>query len=74
MPNYNAVQIKEPVVSTVEFRVVCVSCDALGIVFDFAENAPASTVIRCRHCGGPRGTLGALRQLSGSDRQDLFEI
>jgi hypothetical protein len=30
--------------------------------------------IRCRHCGAPRGTLGALCRLSLSQRQDLFDV
>jgi hypothetical protein len=50
------------------------NCDALGIVFDCPEGAPASTQIKCRHCGVPRGTLGELRELSCSDRRDLFDV
>ena len=57
-----------------EFRIVCINCDALGIVFDCAENAPPSTPIKCRHCGAPRGTLGDLRELSFSQWQDLFDV
>ena len=56
------------------FKIICVNCDALGIVFDCAEDAPASTPIKCRHCGIPRGTLGDLRHLSYSNRRDLFEV
>jgi ribosomal protein S27E len=56
------------------FRIVCVNCDSLGIVFDCPEGAPPSTQIKCRHCGVPRGTLGELRALSCSDRRDMFEI
>jgi ribosomal protein S27E len=56
-----------------DFRLVCINCDALGIVFDFPEGAPSSTQIQCRHCGAPRGTIGDLRKLSCSDR-DLFEV
>jgi ribosomal protein S27E len=56
------------------FEVVCVNCDALGIVFDCPEDAPSSTLITCRHCGAPRGTLGALRNLATSDRQDIFDL
>ena len=56
------------------FRIVCVNCDSLGIVFDCPEGAPPSTQINCRHCGVPRGTLGELRALSCSDRRDLFEV
>jgi ribosomal protein S27E len=57
-----------------DFRIVCINCDALGIVFDCPEGAPSSTEIKCRHCGAPRGTLGDLRKLSCSDRRDLFEV
>lgn len=57
-----------------EFRIVCINCDALGIAFDCAEDAPSSTKIRCRNCGAPRGTLGDLRTLALSDRQDLFDL
>ena len=55
------------------FRLVCVECNALGIAFDFAEDAPSSIEIKCHNCGAPRGTLGSLRSLSCSDRRDLFE-
>jgi hypothetical protein len=44
-----------------DFRIVCVNCDALGIVFDCTEDAAPSTLILCRRCGAPRGTLGDLR-------------
>jgi ribosomal protein S27E len=74
MSNYKASQISKVPGPRPEFRIVCVNCDALGIVFDFPENAPTSTIIKCRHCGAPRGTLGELRRLSCSDRQDLFQI
>jgi hypothetical protein len=56
------------------FEIVCRICDGLGIIFECAENAPASTPIVCRHCGAPRGTLGQLRSLSLSGKQDLFEL
>ena len=56
------------------FKIVCINCDSLGIVFDCPEGAPPSTQINCRHCGVPRGTLGELRALSCSDRRDLFEV
>jgi hypothetical protein len=56
------------------FRIVCEICEGLGIVFDGTEDAPATTQIRCRHCGAPRGTLGELRDLSSSEQYDLFEI
>jgi hypothetical protein len=57
-----------------QFQIVCGICDGLGIVFDCKEDAPASTVIRCRPCGAPRGTLGDLRLLSCSGKESLFEI
>jgi hypothetical protein len=56
------------------FKIVCEICDGLGIFFDFAEEAPSSTQINCRHCNAPRGTLGELRNLSVLAKQDLFEI
>ena len=56
------------------FRIVCEICEGLGIVFDGTEDAPATTQIRCRHCGAPRGTLGELRDLSSSGQHDQFEI
>jgi ribosomal protein S27E len=56
------------------FRIVCIKCDALGIVYDCPEGAPSSIQIKCQNCGAPRGTLGDLRRLSYSDRQDLVEI
>ena len=73
MPSYSTVLTKIPGFKR-GIPSCCVNCDALGIAFDFPKNAPSSTVIKCRHCGSPRGTLGSLRQLSGSDRQDLFEF
>jgi hypothetical protein len=56
------------------FQLVCVNCDALGIVLDYPEDAPSSTAIKCRHCGARLGTLGDLRNLALSDRRDIFEI
>ncbi len=57
-----------------EFKLVCVNCDSLGITLDFAEDAPLSTLIRCGCCNAPRGTLGDLRVLAGSNRRDLFDF
>jgi len=54
------------------FQIQCVACDGLGIVFECTENAPSTTPINCRHCGALRGTLGDLRELAKSERQDLF--
>ena len=73
MPHYRVSQ-SQKIPASRGFKLVCVNCDALGIVFDFPENAPTSAMIKCRDCGAPRGTLGDLRRLSGSDRQDLFEV
>jgi hypothetical protein len=56
------------------FQLVCVNCDALGIVLDHAEHAPSSAPIKCRGCGAPRGTLGDLRDLALSDRTDIFSV
>jgi hypothetical protein len=57
-----------------EFKLICVNCDSLGITLDFAEDAPSSTLIRCGCCNAPRGTLGDLRVLAGSNRRDLFDF
>jgi hypothetical protein len=47
------------------FQLVCIHCDALGIVFDGdAEGPPSSTIIRCRDCRAIRGTLEDLRNLA----------
>jgi hypothetical protein len=51
------------------FEIVCRVCDGLGIVFECEEDAPSSTPIKCRHCGGPRGTLGDLRSLAASENK-----
>jgi hypothetical protein len=56
------------------FQLVCVNCDALGIVLDYAEDGPSSAQIKCRGCGAPRGTLGDLRNLALSDRSDSFSV
>jgi hypothetical protein len=56
------------------FKIICTICDGVGIIFECPEDAPSSTQIKCRHCGAPRGTLGDLRSLSASGRQDLFDI
>ncbi len=56
------------------FQIVCADCDAVGIVVDYPEDAPESTTIKCRQCGGGRGTLGDLRRLAQSDRHDLFDV
>ena len=56
------------------FQIICGICDGVGIVFDCKEDAPASTAIKCRPCGAPRGTLGDLRLLSCSGKESLFEI
>jgi hypothetical protein len=36
------------------------NCDAPGVVFDYAESAPTSMKIKCRHCGAACGTPGDL--------------
>jgi hypothetical protein len=56
------------------FQIICVDCDAVGIVVDYPEDAPMTTTIRCHQCGGPRGTLGDLRRLAQLDRHDLFDV
>jgi len=69
-----AAKVPQAAIARPSFRIVCINCDSLGIVFDFPEGAPASTLIKCRHCGAPRGTLGELRALSCSDRRDRLEV
>ena len=54
------------------FQLVCVNCDAPGIVLDHVEYAPSSAQVKCRGCGAPRGTLGDLRDLALSHRTDTF--
>ena len=39
-----------------QFQIVCNVCDGLGIAFACKEDAPSSILIKCRHCGAPRGT------------------
>lgn len=56
------------------FQIVCVNCDGIGITFECPETAPVQTIIRCRLCGAPRGTLGQLRRLALSEKLDLFEL
>jgi hypothetical protein len=56
------------------FQIICINCDAIGIVLDHPQDAP-STPIQCRHCGVPRGTLGDLRSLAlRSGRLDDLEL
>jgi hypothetical protein len=55
------------------FQLICVNCGALGIVFDYTEDAPLSTSINCRDCGALRGTLGDLRNLALPDQRDVFD-
>jgi hypothetical protein len=55
------------------FQLICINCDALGIVFDYAEGAPSSTPIKCRDCDALRGTLGDLRNLALRDRRDCLD-
>jgi hypothetical protein len=54
------------------FQLVCIKCDALGIVLDYSEGAPLSTPIQCRGCGGLRGTLGDLRILAKPGQPNTF--
>jgi hypothetical protein len=46
------------------FQLTCTRCGALGIVLDYSGGAPLSTPIKCRGCGGLRGTLEDLRTLA----------
>jgi hypothetical protein len=56
------------------FQLVCVQCNALGIVLEDAEGASLSMPIKCRGCGGLRGTLGDLRVLAQSGQPNAFDI
>jgi hypothetical protein len=56
------------------FQLVCRNCDGLGIAYDCAERAPASTQILCRHCGYNRGTLGELRRLAQREGPNAFGL
>jgi hypothetical protein len=56
------------------FQLICIKCDALGIVLDYREGAPLSTPIECRGCGGLRGTLGDLRNLARLHQHDSVTL
>lgn len=58
-------------IERIDFQMVCRRCDSFGIVFEGVEDASPSTVIQCRKCGSPRGTLGQLRALALSGNVDL---
>lgn len=58
-------------IERIDFQLVCRRCDGFGIVFEGVEDASPSTLIQCRKCGAPRGTLGQLRALSLSGAADL---
>lgn len=48
------------------FHVICVNCDGISVAFDYREDAPSQTIIKCRLCGAPRGSLGDLRKAAVS--------
>jgi hypothetical protein len=56
------------------FEIICSKCGGLGIAIDGPTNAPSDTAISCRHCGSPRGSLAALRQLSLYGKHDQLEF
>ncbi len=56
-----------------EFQLVCVECDSVGVIIDGSELSPPSTIVKCSHCQSARGTLGDLRNLANSTRRDLFD-
>jgi hypothetical protein len=56
------------------FQLICIECGVLGIAFDYTEGAPLSTPIKCRGCGGLRGTLGDLRTLAQPRQHDTFDV
>jgi hypothetical protein len=53
------------------FQLVCIECDSVGVVIDYPEQAPASTIVKCSHCSASRGTLGELRRLALSGQRAL---
>ena len=48
----------------VEFQMVCDDCGSLTIKIENPEGACRETVVYCGHCGAPRGSMGALRDLA----------
>jgi hypothetical protein len=56
------------------FQLICIKCDALGIVLNYTEGAPLTMPIKCRGCGSLRGTLGDLRTLARPDQHDIFDV
>jgi hypothetical protein len=57
-----------------EFKTVCDACGSLGIKIAHPESGPESAVVECARCGGPRGTLGALRELAQKGISKLYEF
>jgi len=57
-----------------DFQIIRINCDALGVVLNYPEDAPISTVVNRHLCNTPRGTLGALRNLARSNRRDILEV
>jgi hypothetical protein len=47
-----------------DFQVVCGDCGSLGIRIENPESASRDAIVYCGDCGGPRGTVGALRDLA----------
>jgi hypothetical protein len=54
-------------------RLVCIYCDTLGIVLDYAEGPPMSP-IKCRGCGGFSGTLAGLRHMALPEQKDVLDV
>jgi len=50
--------------SGAEFQMVCRDCGGLTIKIENPEGASRDAIVYCGHCGVPRGTIGALRDLA----------
>jgi hypothetical protein len=50
------------------FKIVCEICDAIGIAFDFPENAASSTPIKCRQCSVTSSSPLAGNRFTSTDR------
>jgi DNA-directed RNA polymerase subunit RPC12/RpoP len=58
--------------TSVEFQMVCSECGSLTIKIENPESTSRGAVVYCGHCGAPRGTVGALRDLA--DRPNLHAV
>jgi len=54
-----------------EFQIVCIDCGCLSIKIDDPVYASRDAIVSCSDCGGSRGTLGDLRDLSVKANADV---